>query len=164
MKRSPLKADLASVYGGYGFAEESGVPPKSSRLLGMLTHASDEFFDMGKYLIIGAALAAVFQTAISRSLLEQLGGSQLYSHLFLMGLAFLLSLCSTSDAFVAATLGGSFEHGALLAFLVFGPMIDMKSTIMLLASFRTRFVLAVIAAVALLTLGGSWLVEAVFLA
>ena len=104
----------------------------------MLSHASDEFFEMGKYLLVGAALAALFQTAVSRPLLEELGGSQLYSHLFLMGLAFLLSLCSTSDAFVAASLGGSFEHGALLAFLVFGPMIDLKSTLMLFSAFRAR--------------------------
>jgi len=163
MRGNPLKADLASMYGSAPTRRDELPASAGSRLISTMAHASDEFFDMGKYLIFGAALAALFQTAVSRSMLEELGGSQLYSHLFLMGLAFLLSLCSTSDAFVAASFGGSFEHGALLAFLVFGPMIDLKSLMMLLASFRARFVLTAAASAALLVLAGSWIVEALFL-
>jgi uncharacterized membrane protein YraQ (UPF0718 family) len=42
-----------------------------------------------------------------------------------MALAFVLSLCSTTDAFVIAQ-DTIFPASAKLAFLVFGPMLDMK--------------------------------------
>ena len=58
-----------------------------------------------------------------------------------MGFAYVLSVCSSADAFVASSFGSTFTEGALLAFLVFGPMIDIKSTLMLFAYFKKRFVL-----------------------
>ena len=110
---------------------------------------------MGKYLIFGALLTAVMQTVISREMLAALGEDPLFSHLFMMGFAFLLSICSTSDAFVASSFASTFEPGALLAFLVFGPMIDLKNTLMLLSAFKTRVVLALIGLTGALVLIGS---------
>ncbi|AJY77776.1 hypothetical protein VN24_15710 [Paenibacillus beijingensis] len=132
------------------------------RIASVISHASDEFFDMGKYLIIGAALAAFVQTGVERNLLEQLSAHSLFTHLFMMGLAFLLSLCSTSDAFVAASFQDIFDKGALLAFLVFGPMMDMKSALMLYSVFRARIVLGLIALTGVFVLAGSWLAETLF--
>ncbi|MCM3748246.1 permease [Paenibacillus pasadenensis] len=163
LKSNPLKADLASLYAGLPEASSNNASLSGGKMRSAVLHASDELFDMGKYLVIGAALAALFQTAVSREWLEALGSNQLLSHLFLMGLAFLMSLCSTSDAFVAASFSGSFENGALLAFLVFGPMIDLKSALLLFASFRTRVVLGIIGLTAVLVLTGSWLLEAFYL-
>ncbi|OXM13101.1 permease [Paenibacillus herberti] len=163
LKSDPLKVDLASLYASLPEQVNQPAQSRGKEVQSAVLHASDEFFDMGKYLVMGAVLAALFQTTVSRAFLEELGGNQLLSHLFLMGLAFLLSLCSTSDAFVAASFSGSFENGALLAFLVFGPMIDLKSTLLLLASFRTRVVLGIIGLAATLALSGSWLLEAIYL-
>ena len=56
-----------------------------------------------------------------------------------MLLAYLLSLCSTSDAFIAATLD-RFSHGAKLAFLVFGPMMDVKLTLLYQTLMRHGFI------------------------
>ncbi|MFC5701696.1 permease [Cohnella faecalis] len=114
---------------------------KGSRLLDVFTHASDEFFEMGKFLLIGAFLTAVIQTFVSRADLVDLGGGALGPHLLMMGFAYLISLCSTSDAFIASSFNGMFPKSALLTFLVFGPMLDFKNTLMMLAAFRTRFVL-----------------------
>lgn len=133
-----------------------------SRIASMVSHASDEFFEMGKYLIIGAALAAFVQTGAERSDLEGLSDHTLFTHLLLMGVAFLLSLCSTADAFVAASFQDVFDKGALLAFLVFGPMMDMKTALMLGSVFRARIVLGLIALTAVLVLAGSWATEALF--
>ncbi len=58
----------------------------------------------------------------------------------LMVLAFLLSLCATSDAMVARSLAQPFAQNATLAFLVFGPMIDLKNVLMLASLFPKRFV------------------------
>lgn len=104
-------------------------------------HASHEFFDMGKYLIFGAFVTAVLQTLVSRQSFAAVADHELGAPLFMMGFAFVLSLCSTSDAFVAASWGSLFPPHALLAFLVFGPMLDLKSALMMLAVFRRKFVL-----------------------
>ncbi|MNC29670.1 putative permease [compost metagenome] len=107
-------------------------------------HLLNEFFDMSKYLLFGAFLAASLQVLVSRSVLVDIGSDSLTAYPFMMGLAYVMSLCSTSDAFVAASFSNVFAKGPLLAFMVLGPMLDFKSTLMLLSSFRTRFVLLLI--------------------
>jgi len=132
------------------------------RLFGVLGHASDEFFDMGKYLMFGAMITAFIQTLVPRESLISIGQGQLGSHLFMMAFAFILSLCSTSDAFVASSFSTTFSTGSLLTFLVFGPMLDIKSMLMLLSAFRTRFVLALSAWIIAVVLVGSLLFERLF--
>jgi uncharacterized membrane protein YraQ (UPF0718 family) len=120
--------------------EETAPRKIVSRIFGVLGHASDEFFDMGKYLLFGAIITAIIQTLVNRDSLVSIGQGEITSHLFMMALAFVLSLCSTSDAFVASSFTTTFSTGSLLTFLVFGPMLDIKSLLMLLAAFRARFV------------------------
>ncbi|WP_042221130.1 permease [Oceanobacillus manasiensis] len=104
------------------------------------THAVDEFFDMGKYLIIGAALAAFVQTYISSGDLVSLGGGVASATVVMMALAYILSLCSEADAFIGASFRGLFPDTAILGFLIYGPMIDMKNTFMMLSVFKAKFV------------------------
>lgn len=111
---------------------------------GWAEHLLNEFFDMSKYLLFGAFLAASLQVLVSRSVLVDIGSDSLTAYPFMMALAYVMSLCSTSDAFVAASFSNVFAKGPLLAFLVLGPMLDFKSTLMLLSSFRTRFVLLLV--------------------
>ena len=54
----------------------------------------------------------------------------------MMGFGYVLSICSATDAFIVASFGHVFSVKALLAFLVFGPMLDMKNTLMLFAYFQ----------------------------
>ncbi len=102
--------------------------------------AADEFFEMGRYLIIGAALAAGLQTFVAQSVLLSISGGPVLSVLVMIGLAVLLSICSTVDAFVALGFVGTFSFGSILSFLVFGPMVDIKSIIMYSQVFRKRAV------------------------
>ena len=60
--------------------------------------------------------------------------------IIMMGFGYVLSICSAADAFIAASFGHVFSEKALLAFLVFGPMLDLKNTLMLFAYFQKRFV------------------------
>lgn len=106
----------------------------------LLLHAGDEFFEMSRYLVIGGALAAALQTFVPSSLLLTLNQGPLLGILVLMALAVVLSICSTVDAFVALSFVGSFSPGAILAFLVFGPIIDIKSTMMFTSTFSRRTV------------------------
>ncbi|MEC2070664.1 permease [Alkalihalophilus marmarensis] len=113
---------------------------KMNRFKQTLYHASDEFFLMGKYLILGAFIASLFQTFLDRELLLTIGSNEWSSTAVMMAFAFLLSLCSEADAFVASSFGNTFTTGSLIAFLVYGPMLDLKNTIMLFAFFKARFV------------------------
>ncbi|MFF2480804.1 permease [Paenibacillus sp. NPDC058071] len=131
-----------------------------SRLSGTIGHASEELFDMGKYLIIGALLTAMMQSFVDREALSAIADQPVLAYPFMMGFAFLLSICSTSDAFIASSFTGIFSAGPLLAFLVFGPMIDIKNMLMLLSAFRTKIVLAVALGAFVLVLAGAALMEA----
>jgi uncharacterized membrane protein YraQ (UPF0718 family) len=127
----------------------------SNKLFSVFGHASDEFFEMGKYLIFGAILTACIQTLLPRESLVSIGQGDWSSNLFMMGFAYILSLCSTSDAFVASSFAGTFTAGSLLTFLVFGPMLDFKNTLMLLSVFRGRFVLLLSSLIVVFVLAGS---------
>lgn len=128
---------------------------KQNRILSIFTHASDEFFEMGKYLIIGCMIAAGIQTFVDRESLLALGQGGWGSHLFMMGFSYVLSLCSTSDAFVASSFANSFTYGSLLTFLVYGAMLDFKTTLMLLSVFKTKFVVRLILMITVIVLLGS---------
>lgn len=118
--------------------------PFLQKIEGMLKHSVDEFFDMGKYLVIGAFIAAVVQTYVSAKSLFLFGEGTAGSILVMMGLAYFLSLCSEADAFIGASFRNLFPSASILAFLVYGPMIDLKNTIMLLSVFKARFVMALL--------------------
>jgi uncharacterized membrane protein YraQ (UPF0718 family) len=133
-----------------------------NKFFAMLGHASDEFFEMGKYLMFGSMVTAIIQTFMARESLVSIGHGPLSSHLFMMGFAYILSLCSTSDAFVASSFVNTFTTGSLLTFLVFGPMLDLKGTLMLLSVFKTRFVLLLMSAIVVTVLAGSLIFERVF--
>ncbi|TQR05800.1 permease [Psychrobacillus soli] len=113
----------------------------NSKLKILLFNSTDEFFDMGKYLIFGTILASLFQTFFNRETLVSLASSDIVSPLVMMGLGFILSLCSEADAFVASSFAHTFSTGSLLAFLLFGPMLDLKSSFMLFAYFKFKFVI-----------------------
>jgi len=131
------------------FAGASGLPaaaPAFARpslrqgLARALQVAGDEFFEMGRYLVAGALLATLMQIAIPQSALLTVSAGPVLSVLTLIVLAVVLSVCSTVDAFIALAFAGTFTTGSILAFLVFGPMVDIKSTLMFLGVFRRRTV------------------------
>lgn len=128
-----------------------GSQSAGEKLQACLHHAATEFFDVSKYFIIGAGIAAVSQAVISRQLLETIGGGAVLSVLIMIAFAYIICICSEADAFVAATFASTFTPGALLAFLVAGPMTDIKNTMIMLASFRQRFVIFLNVAILSLT-------------
>ncbi|MCL6459302.1 MAG: permease, partial [Gorillibacterium sp.] len=130
-----------------------------SKLISIMEHAGSEFFEMGKYLLFGCVVAAAMQTMIPRADLVGIGQAPLGSHFFMMAFAFILSICSTSDAFVAKSFFNTFSTGSLLTFLVFGPMLDLKSLLMLFSAFRARFVLMLAALIVIFVFVGSTLYE-----
>ena len=110
------------------------------KMLGAIRCASFDFLDVGFYLVIGAAIASVFNTAVHRDAILPLAQNSALATGSMMILALLLSLCSTSDAFIAASFT-TFPFAAKLAFMVFGPMMDVKLLFMYGLVFRKRFTL-----------------------
>lgn len=117
-------------------------------------HLGGDFLFMGRYLILGAAIAAAIQTFLPASILSGAADARVLSIVVMMALAAALSLCSESDAFVAASFV-QFGPSAQLAFLVFGPMVDLKLVALYGGTFRRGFVRAVVAGVGATTLVGA---------
>lgn len=123
-----------------------------SKLSQVVGAACGEFFGMGRFLLLGALLAASVQTVVSRPLLLAIGQGRVGSVAAMMGFGYLLSLCSEADAFVASTFTGTFTTGSLLAFLLYGPMTDVKNTLMMFAAFKSKFVLWLLALITVVIL------------
>jgi hypothetical protein len=153
--RQPVQALLVPASPAHHHEHDHTHATLVERLQALLNHAVVEFFEMGRYLVIGALIAATLQTLVPRETLLAVGQGPLLAPLVLMALAFVLSICSTVDAFVALAFVNSFPPGALLAFLVFGPMVDIKSLLMYLATFRRGVVVRIVALTALLTLAAA---------
>jgi uncharacterized protein len=98
-----------------------------------------DFLDVMVFFVLGVMVSAVFSTSLNQELIMPLALNDWLATFSLMVFAAILSLCSTSDAFIAATLI-SFPAVAKLAFLVFGPMFDLKLLFIYSAVFRKRFV------------------------
>lgn len=109
------------------------------RVAALADHLASDFFFMGRWLVVGAAVAALLQTAIPQSVVAGVARTPIVGAAAMMALAFVLSLCSEADAFVAVSFVG-FPLGAQLAFLVFGPAVDAKLTLLYGGTFRRRFV------------------------
>ena len=126
----------------------------SSRFAEFTEHLAGDFFFMGRFVVLGGAIAALLQTAIPQSIVSTVAETPIIGALALMGLAFVLSLCSEADAFVAVSFV-QFPLGSQLAFLVFGPVVDAKLALLYGATFRRRFVLRLIAISVPVVLAGS---------
>ena len=101
-------------------------PPERPSLATVLEHSSREFLDLAGLLVLGSALAAVVQTLLPRTWLLAVGGAPTISVLSLMLMAVVVSVCSSVDAFLALGFAAQITPGALLAFLVLGPVVDLK--------------------------------------
>jgi uncharacterized protein len=112
--------------------------PLSARFQLMLDNMVQELRELGGVLIIGSAIASLVQIAAPRELILSLGQGPVTSIVAMMVLAAVVSICSTVDSFFALSFASTFTTGSLLAFLVFGPMIDLKNIGLLLSIFRGR--------------------------
>jgi len=146
------KAPLSAV------KEEAKLPnPTSDKLLIALRSSSRDFLDVGMYFIIGVMITALYRTQIDQSIVDGFGESDWVGIPTMMILSFVLSLCSTSDAFIASQML-SFSASAKLAFLTYGPMMDVKLVFMYGAIFKPKFVMmmAISLFLAIAIIFGQW--------
>ena len=116
-------------------------PPKRSarqNLNLLLDNIVKELRELGGVLVVGSAVAAAIQTLTPRDVIVMLGEGPILSIVVMMILAGSISICSTVDSFFALSFAAAFTNGSLLAFLVFGPMFDLKSIGLMLSIFKPK--------------------------
>lgn len=140
METAPFSVSLSSQF--------TASKPMKERLRLFLDNSMQELRELGAVLVLGSALAALIQVTIPREIILSLGAGPITSILAMMVLAAVVSICSTVDSFFALSFAATFTSGSLLAFLVFGPMIDLKAIGLMLSIFKARavFYLLVLAA------------------
>ena len=155
-----LLRERPRLHDGHDHGAEHDHHHDGSRASGFVEHVTSDFLFMGRFLVLGAAVAALLQTAFPQSLLSSVAGAPLVGALALMAMAVVLSLCSEADAFVAVSFT-AFPLGSQLAFLVLGPVVDAKLAALYGATFRRRFVLRLLAIAVPVALVGALLFDAV---
>ena len=116
-----------------------------------LDNVNMEFQELGGMLIIGSAIAAIIQVFVPREVVFSLGQDSITSIIAMMFLAAIVSICSTVDSFFALSFAGTFTSSSLLAFLVFGPTIDIKAIGLMLSIFKPKVIIYLFVIVAQLT-------------
>lgn len=120
------------------------------KFISAFRHAADDFLAVGHFLVIGAFIAALAQTYINRNFFLGFADYFALPSMLMMALAIMLNLCSEADAFIAASFRGLMPLPAQLAFLLTGPMFDLKLLLMYQTLFRKRAI-AVLAPLILLS-------------
>lgn len=115
----------------------------SNRLVDALHFFKHETRSMMPALVIGAMVAGFIQVVVPRETILLLGNSPAWSVLVMAVLAFVVSICSSVDAFFALAFRGSFTSGSLVSFLTFGPMIDVKMLSLMRTTYRRNILLQV---------------------
>jgi hypothetical protein len=145
----PVRMDATVLQAS--MAASSASKPLGDKLNLLLENTVQELRELGGVLVLGSAIAAFIQVAVPRELILNLGQSPVTSIIAMMVLAGVVSICSTVDSFFALSFASSFTSGSLLACLVFGPMIDIKSIGLMLSLFKTKAVIYLFALAVQLT-------------
>lgn len=136
---APVRMD-ASVLQASLLGTKPGKPLRDKLRL-VLENTVQELRELGGVLVLGSAIAAAIQVAVPREVILSLGQGPVLSILAMMLLATVVSICSTVDSFFALAFASAFTSGSLLAFLVLGPMIDLKAIGLMLSVFKPRAII-----------------------
>ena len=111
-----------------------------SRVVLAIRSGVQDCVDVAVYFSIGVCLTAMFNIwyVLNQEVTTQYLNSVWLETGGMMVLAFVLSVCSTSDAFMAATLRGV-GIGSKMAFMVLGPMMDVKLLFLYQTVMRKKF-------------------------
>jgi uncharacterized protein len=158
ISESAFEPPLSSLVGSSSFPATTPLPPSGfgdarrsfpEKGLGALDHASYDFLDMARYLIAGIAAAALVRSILPGGLNLWPGARHMLSAGLGIGSAYVLSLCSSADAFVARSAFSGTPYATILAFLAMGPMMDLKNTLLLSRFMGLRRAIALAIAVAI---------------
>jgi uncharacterized membrane protein YraQ (UPF0718 family) len=110
------------------------------RFIKAIVHSGEEFFQVSKLFIIGVFITSFIQVFIPRSFITDFAGGTFSSVIIMMIVAFVMSICSTSDSFIGRGFASTVPMSGVFAFVVFGPVLDLKNAIMMAGFFKKKFV------------------------
>ena len=164
IRKKPADILRPSIVQGIAKAEADAADGHShggekfeTKLVHALRTAMRDFLDTAMYFSAGVMITSIFNTQVNQGHFHDIATNPFLATPTMMGLAFMVALCSTSDAFIAAPIP-KFSEMAKLAFLVFGPMLDIKLVFMYSSAFRRRFLVWLSVALFVLVglLSGPW--------
>ncbi|MFW2488992.1 permease [Clostridium chromiireducens] len=126
---------------GYCSCGCSSYIESENRYIAIIEHTNKEFLEIMGYLIFGAFISSIFQVFVSHGGFNYISNNKLLGIIIMMLLGFLLSLCSEVDAFVGRSFLVNYSYSGVLAFLILGPMLDLKNLFMIMGAFKKSFVL-----------------------
>ncbi len=127
---------------GYlSYVEDSGLKGKQQAVF---RHAGLEFLNIGRFVVVGAFISTIIQVLVPKTFFTGFGGGLFLPFAIMTAAAFLMSVCSTSNAFIARSFSNSFPAMGVLGFMVLGPMLDLKNLMMLSGSFSKRFIVLLV--------------------
>ncbi len=135
------RLDLGLLGSSPAIAATSTESALVQKLRLFVENSIQELRELGGVLVLGSAIAAFLQVAVPREIIIGLGQGPVLSIIAMMVLAAVVSICSTVDSFFALAFASTFTSGSLLAFLVFGPMVDLKSLGLMLSVFKSRAII-----------------------
>lgn len=108
-------------------------------------------------LVIGSAVAGGVQVLVPRDALLAIGSNPALSIVAMIALAMIVSICSNVDSFFALSFASTFTPGSIVAFLLVGPLVDVKMLALLRTTFRTRALAGIVVIVLLsaVAIGGA---------
>lgn len=123
------------------------------KIKNLVLNASNEFLNISVYFILGALLSSIFVVFLQDSLINNMTSGKIVGIGVMMLLGFLLSLCSEADAFVAKGFMDNFGVAGVIAFLILGPMMDLKNLILSFGFFKKKFVLQLLLIICIVVFG-----------
>ncbi len=145
-EKSPEHAHkCSSCFCGHNNASENSSFIKKLGLC--INHASEDFITAGHYLVVGAFIASLAQTFVSRQFFTSFSEFPVLPTLMMVCLAILLNLCSETDAFIVASMRGLIPLSAQLAFMLTGPIFDLKLLLMYQKIFSKRTIILLVASI-----------------
>ncbi|MBN9216074.1 MAG: permease [Microbacterium sp.] len=100
-------------------------------------------------LVIGSALAGAVQVLVPRDALLAIGSNPALSIVAMIALAMIVSICSNVDSFFALSFAATFTPGSIVAFLLVGPLVDVKMLALLRTTFRSKVLVGLVVIVVL---------------
>lgn len=148
-KPEPLLTDEFAATCKKGHTHASEQHTKISRSLRLFSNEANVIMPA---LFVGSFVAGLVQVAIPRNVLLELGGHVVLSIVAMILLAFIVSICANVDAFFALAFANTFTTGSIVAFLVFGPIVDIKMLSLMRTSYKKRVLLAITAVTTLVSM------------
>ena len=120
-------------------SEKKYYTSKLDKIHTIVCQASNEFLNISVYVILGALISSIFGSVIKEEILNDYTFNNVLAIVIMIGISFLLSLCSEADAFVASKFLKNFGIPSVSAFMILGPMMDLKNSILTLGLFKKKF-------------------------